>query len=202
MSSTRTGAEQILTSLEPFCQLQPERLRRLAASCQAHRYGLGHTLVAAGESPAHVWIVLRGSLRSLGPLAGADEPPRTLEKLEAGAIAGWISLLHGTPLEHLRTATELDALVLPADLLHELWQQEPALQQWAAQQLPAAELLALLRPLAEADPHWRPALADWPHTRAGARLLALPPGTSLPSATALEPGRRWFLSQPPALPLE
>lgn len=202
MTSTRAGAEQILTSLEPFCRLHPERRASLVASCQAHRYGLGHTLVAAGESPAHVWIVLRGSLRSLGPLSGAEEPPRTLEKLGAGAIAGWISLLHGTPLEHLRTATELDALVLPADLLHELWQQEPALQQWAAQQLPAAELLALLRPLAEADPHWRPALADWPHTRVGARLLALPPGTPLPSSTALEPGRRWFLSQPPALPLE
>lgn len=201
MTSTRAGAERILASLEPFCQLPAERRERLAASCQAHRYGLGHTLVAAGEWPAAVWIVLRGSLRSLGPLDGADEPPRTLEKLEAGAIAGWISLLHGTPLEHLRTASELDALVLPAAELLDLLAHEPALQQWACQQLPAAELLGLLRPLAEADPLWRPALADWPHTRAGARLLALSPGTPLPSTTALEPGLRWFVSHPAAAPL-
>ena len=190
MTSTRAGIEQVLAGLAPFSKLAAQRLAWLASQVELRRYPLGHTLLAPGELPEEVWILQSGSLRSLGAWPDPGTKPRTLEKLEAGAIAGWISLLHHCPLEHLRCSTEAVLLAVPAAAALELLRSEPSLQQWCAGQLPAAELLALLHGLGASD-----ALEQWPHTWQHAQLWA---GVQQqPPAAALSGSYHWFRSQPP-----
>ncbi len=199
MTSTQAGVEQLLAGLAPFSELPAPRLSWLASQVEARRYPLGHTLLTPSEQPEEIWIVVRGSVRSLGCWPEATNQPRTLEKLEAGAIAGWISLLHSCPLEHLRCSTDTELLALPAAAATELLQAEPALQRWCASQLPAAELLALLHALAAGeDPGACQALACWPHTWQQAQLWA---GVhQSPAAGALSKSHRWFRSRPPLPP--
>jgi ATP-binding cassette, subfamily B, bacterial HlyB/CyaB len=190
MTSMRTGVEQVLSDLAPFSGLAAHRLAWLASQAVPRRYSLGHTLLAPGELPEEIWILLNGSLRSLGSWPDPGTPQRTLEKLEAGAIAGWISLLHHAPLEHLRCSTDVELLALPAAAALELLHAEPTVQQWCARQLPAAELLALLHDIDASD-----ALEEWPHTRDHAQLWA--GFQQQPPAGDLSESCRWFRSQPP-----
>ena len=198
MTSTSADIDQVLASLAPFSELSAPRLAWLAAQAAPHRYPLGHTLLAPGEFPHEVWILLQGSVRSLGAWPDPAGQPRTLEKLQSGALAGWISLLHHSPLEHLRSSTALEALALPAAAVQELLAAEPAFQMWCARQLPAAELLALLHALAGSDANARLALEQWPQTLQAAQLWA--GFGEEPPASALDPELHWLSSQPPRLP--
>ena len=202
MTSTFSGVEQILVGIVPFQGLSAERLNWLASHCEARRYGLGDTLLYPGDGAEGVWIVVTGSLRSLGSIpCHEDSQPRTLERLGPGAMAGWISLVHRTPLEHLRASTELDALFLPAPAWQELLAGEPTLQQWCNGQLPAAELLALLSPLAASDPAWMAASAQWPQLLAAAQVIGWPADAPPPELSALPDQLHWYVSAPPAAPL-
>ena len=85
----------------------------LLAECgELRRYGFGKELVPAGELPEGVWLIEKGSVRSLVPL-----PPkgdwRTVERYEAGCLVGWLGVLQERPIEHLRTADFTEALFLP-----------------------------------------------------------------------------------------
>ena len=106
--------EQELAAIPLLADLSPERRAWIAARAQRQQHSLGHTLLAPGEPADGVWFLISGSLRSLGQRDPAGGPPRTLEKLQAGDWAGWISLLHNAPLEHLRVSDPLTALFLPA----------------------------------------------------------------------------------------
>jgi|1048.fasta_scaffold01183_4 ATP-binding cassette subfamily B protein len=202
MTGTQSSTEQLLGGMAPFEGLPAARLRWLAQTVESHRLPLGHTLLEPGEEPALVWILLEGSVRSFGPAVDGSPatPPRTLEKLGPGSILGWVSLLHRTPLEHLRTSTEVHALSLPAEDALTLINSEPSIQTWCAQHLPAAELYALLRQLAVAqDPQAVDLLSSWPGDIKGVRLWAS--ASELPGTLSLDPAYRWFQSRPPQTPL-
>ena len=192
--------QQKLAAFQPFSELPADQLSRITRLSTHQHYPVGHTLVHPGDQPDGLWIILSGSVRSLGKPDGVSGQQRTLEKLEAGAIAGWISLIHSCPLEHLRTSTELEALFLPAEPALQLLEAEPTLRQWCARQLPAAELLALLQALAaNGDGQASEALSRWPAPLSEARLWA----TSAHRATPTERSAayRWYRSQPPQPPL-
>ena len=129
-----------------------------------HRLVPGECLLAAGEPPGHVWWVLEGNLRSL-----MDLPPgqswRTVERHGEGCLVGWLGLIHGRPIEHLRAAEPTELLQLPAERFHALWQQTPALRQWCASQTPPTELVHLLQQLAHANPARGRQLDFWDNLR-------------------------------------
>ena len=95
----------------------------LVEAGELRRYGFGQELIPAGEPPSGVWLIQKGSVRSLAPL-----PPtgnwRTVERHETGSLVGWLGLLQEQPFEHLRTADLTEALFIPADRFLTLWEQE------------------------------------------------------------------------------
>ena len=129
-----------------------------------HRLVPGECLLAAGEPPGHVWWVVQGTLRSL-----MDLPPsqswRTVDRYGEGCLVGWLGLIHGRPIEHLRAAEPTELLQLPAERFHTLWQQNRELRQWCASQTPCTELVHLLQQLAHANPARGRQLDFWDNLR-------------------------------------
>ena len=198
MASAHAGLEQELAAIPLLADLSPERRAWIAARAQRQQHPLGHTLLAPGEPADGVWFLISGSLRSLGQRDPAGGPPRTLEKLQAGDWAGWISLLHNAPLEHLRVSEPLMALFLPAADARELIRAEPQLQHCCTHQLPAAELLHVLQHSAAGAASTPQAQEPWPSTRRNAQLWAS--FERGPAAGELAPGLLWYHLQPPLAP--
>ena len=123
----------------------------------------GEVLLASGESPRAVWLVISGSVRSLATLPPQNDW-RTVERHGPETLVGWLGLIHGRPMEHLRAGERCELLEVPSDVFHDLWQQEPELREWCAEQAPKLEAVALLQHLGHANharsnqlEHWK----DW-----------------------------------------
>ena len=99
-------------------------------------------LLESGESPRAVWLVISGSVRSLATLPPQNDW-RTIERHGPETLVGWLGLIHGRPMEHLRAAERCELLEVASDVFHDLWQQEPDLREWCAEQ-PKLEAVALL----------------------------------------------------------
>jgi len=114
------------------------------------------------------WWLESGSVRSLAAL-----PPtntwRTVERHGPGSLIGWLSLIHGRPMEQLRAAEASAARFIPAAQFQELWNSEPGLPAWCARQTPPIEVVLLLLQLAHGDPFRSQQLDQWqqllPHCR-------------------------------------
>lgn len=198
MQSANSAIGQKLTEINPFSVMSQPRLEWLALKTVYRQLPLGHTLVEPGELPRCVWILLSGTIRSLGHLQPGSISPRTLEKLESGAIMGWISILHSAPLEHLKTSTEVEVLEIPALVAIDLMQQEPAMAEWCSQSLPAAELLKLIQDLRSFESLSQHAFDHWHETLRDAQLWS---GSDLMLAQPhLDLSYQWFLSHPPLPP--
>ena len=95
----------------------------------------------------------------------AQVPPsrqwRTIERHGPGELVGWLSLLHGRPIEHLRAAEASELLFLPAADFHRHFENQPELKQWCAQQTPAIEAVHLLQQLAHANQGRSQQLEQW-----------------------------------------
>ena len=132
----------------------------LAEAGDLWRYGAGNVLVGAGDLPSGVWLIQKGSVRSLAAL-----PPkgdwRTVERHDVGSLVGWLGLLQERPIEHLRTADLTEALFIPADRFLELREQDPALRSWCADQHPAIAVVDVLTRLSHANPGRLRQLEEW-----------------------------------------
>ena len=132
----------------------------LAELGEVRRYGFGKELIPAGEIAKGVWLLQKGSVRSLVPL-----PPngdwRTVERYEAGCLVGWLGILHERPVEHLRTADYTEARFLSAERFLKLWESKPELRDWCSDQSPAAEVVDLALQLSHANPARTQQLDNW-----------------------------------------
>ena len=120
----------------------------------------GETLLAPGEQPKQIWLIHSGSVRSLAAL-----PPqnhwRTVERHGEDCFVGWLGWLHGRPMEHLRAAEASEVIELSLEQFEQLWQSQPALRHWCADQTPMAEALYLLLQLSHGSPARSHQLDDW-----------------------------------------
>jgi ATP-binding cassette subfamily B protein len=182
---------QLLRSFEPFNQLDAAVAAELEALLEPRRYRLGQTVLRPEVMPDGLLLLRSGVLRSLAldPISGEL---RTLELLEAGALAGWCSLLRADPCENLRASAEADLLLLPAEAFRQLLAQHDELRLWFATTLPGSELHGLLRALAAGDPRWLAPLQSWPAIQGQARVRSLPPGPQQP--LGLTETSLWFIS--------
>jgi ATP-binding cassette subfamily B protein len=169
----------VARSLEPL--LEPQRFRP------------GQTVLAPDVMPNGLYLVRSGSLRGL-----ASDPNtgglRTIEKLQAGSMAGWVSLVRQQPCEHLRASGEADLLLLPAAAFRDLIDGYPSLAAWFQSSLPVSELYTLLLELCrrEPGPRWLPWLERLPQLQEQASVSSLIPGPE--SGLALSPEREWYVS--------
>ena len=145
-------------TLSPNSQSSLESL--LADQGELKRYGFGKQLVPPGEVPSGVWLIQKGSVRSLVPL-----PPngdwRTVERHGPGELVGWLGLLQDRAFEHLRTADLTEALFISSDRFLEMWSEHSLLREWSASQQPAAEVVDLLIQLSHANPARANQLDEW-----------------------------------------
>jgi subfamily B ATP-binding cassette protein HlyB/CyaB len=188
---TSTPAQPLLLRFEPFDRLPNDLLSLFDPLLEPCRFRLGQTVLLPDVLPAGVLLIRSGQLRSLAP-APRGQGLRTIERLTAGSIAGWVGLLRQQPCEHLRATTDVEALLLPSARFQELLEGHPSLAA-AFQQRPAApEVHALLLALAPHHPWAMDQLESWPTPLASSSVRSLPPGAE--SNLALPPGYRWFAS--------
>ncbi|MDX2229126.1 MAG: peptidase domain-containing ABC transporter [Leptolyngbyaceae cyanobacterium bins.349] len=142
--STHTGnTQEFLGSISPFRSLSPEALTRLVASTQLLRYRMGQPIIIKEKMPAHVSVLFQGQARLLG-YDPNSQLPSTLQRLESGAILGWVSLLRGVACETAIASTEAVCITIPAITFLKLLEQEPQFAAHFAEQPALVEVFDLL----------------------------------------------------------
>jgi ATP-binding cassette subfamily B protein len=188
-----TPSTPLLTNFAPFDLLPEGVARSLEPLLEPQRFRPGQTVLAPDILPKGLYLVRSGSLRGL-----ASDPStgglRTIEKLQAGSIAGWVSLVRQQPCENLRASSEAELLLLPAAAFRDLIDGYPSLAAWFQSTLPPAELHAVLLELSSRDPgpRWLRWLERFPQLQAEATVSSLVPGPE--SGLALPPEREWYVS--------
>ena len=188
---TSAPAELLLRGFAPFERLPVALAPLLDPLLEPCRFRLGQTVLRPDVLPDGVLLIRSGQLRSLAP-APRGQGLRTIERLGAGAIAGWVSLLRGEPCEHLRATTEVEASLLPAAPFRDLLAGHPALAAAFQQRPSASELHAVLLALAPAHPWALQQLEAWPQPPARSCVRSLAPGPE--TNLALPPGYHWHVS--------
>ena len=191
LSGSSQSAAAVLRQFPPFDQLNEAAAQALQPLLQPRRFQLGQTVLRPDVLPDGVLLILQGQLRGLGPETNGPGL-QTIERLGPGSVIGWAGLVRRDPCEHLRAASEIEALLLPAAAFRDLVESQPALSAWFEQHLPSAELHTLLTALAEQQPQWLPKLQQWPAVVEQARVRSLVPGPE--TALALPQGYCWFAS--------
>lgn len=188
---TTTATPPLLRSFDPFDRL-PEAIGRLIDPLlEPCRFRLGQAVLLPDVLPSGVLLIRSGQMRSLAA-APRGNGLRTIERLGAGAVAGWVGLLRQQPCEQLRATTEVEALLLPATPFVELLEGHPALAAAFQQRLAASELHTLLIALAPHHPWALEQLESWPEPLASSCVRSLMPGPE--TSLALPPGYGWFAS--------
>jgi ATP-binding cassette, subfamily B, bacterial HlyB/CyaB len=181
----------LLQGFSPFDQLPAQLQVLLEPRLEPCRFRVGQTVLLPEVMPEGVLLIRSGQLRSLAP-APLGQGLRTIERLGPGAIAGWVGLLRQQPCEHLRAASEVEALLLPAGLFEELLLGHPSLCAAFQHRLAPSELHALLMELAPRQAWALAQLERWPDPLGASCVRSQVPGPE--TALALPPGYRWFRS--------
>lgn len=164
-----------LRSFRPFDRLSREQAAALGPMLETRHYRLGQTVLRADTLADGVILLSAGRLRSLANDPNTDEL-RTLEVLVEGDSAGWSGLLRQAPCEHLRAATDVTVLVLPATSFRELLDRHAGLREWYACHGSAAELHQLLQAVEQASAAPLPSLHGWEELRRQTLVRSLAPG--------------------------
>jgi ATP-binding cassette, subfamily B, bacterial HlyB/CyaB len=182
-----TLQSQVLSTLPPFNQLSPEAIAKLQAASSLLRYRIGQPVAVAEQMPTQISILLEGQLRVLG---SSSSGPLTLQRLEAGAMVGWISLLRDVPTELVIASSEAVCLHIPRDIFLAQLRQSAALQEYFYTKVNVSELFSYLTAALEQQALVVDNLADLARSVAQqGRVEWLTSGTC-----NLAPSFQWFLS--------
>ncbi|MBF2029418.1 MAG: peptidase domain-containing ABC transporter [Oscillatoriales cyanobacterium C42_A2020_001] len=143
-TNTTTGTTQeFLAGVAPFNQLSTDALTRLIASTQLLRYRMGQPILVKEKMPAQISVLFQGQARLLG-YDPNNQLPVTLQRLESGAILGWVSLLRGVACETAIASTEAICITIPGTTFLKLLEQEPAFAAYFEDQPALVEVFDLL----------------------------------------------------------
>ncbi len=123
MSYTKTTIQDFLAQCPLFEHFSADKLAQLTAQGQLVRYRMGQTILVRDAVPQHISLLCEGQARLLG-YAPQSEIPVTLQRLQAGALIGWISVLRGVACETVTAATETLCLTLTAATVRQLLQEQ------------------------------------------------------------------------------
>jgi ATP-binding cassette, subfamily B, bacterial HlyB/CyaB len=200
MTYTKLSLQDFLAGVFPFSQLAPGRIAELAGQGQLLRYRLGQVILARDEMPEQIAIVLEGQVRSIG-YDPRDQQALTLQRLQPGALLGWVSVLCQRACETAIASTEVVCLTLPAPVFLNLLQREAAVLRGFQQQCSLVEVFEfvsaelsqqangdrLLHQSGAAD-FQELAMLLWPE----AAVVTLAPGKVSPEQ--LQGDRQWYVS--------
>jgi HlyB family type I secretion system ABC transporter len=143
MSDTMGTTQEFLAGLAPFDRLSAATLTRLVASTQLMRYRIGQPILVKEKMPAQVMVLYHGQARSLS-YELHNQLPVTLQRLEVGAILGWVGLVRGVPCETAIASTEAICIAIPANQFLALLSQDASFGQFFRQQPALIEVYDLL----------------------------------------------------------
>jgi ATP-binding cassette subfamily B protein len=143
MSSTTGTTQEFLAGVAPFDRLSNDALTRLTASTQLLRYRMGQPIVVREKMPAQIAILMEGQARLLG-YDPNSQLPTTLQRLEPGAILGWVSVLRGVACETVIASTESVYITIPTPVFLNLLEQEPQFAAYFTEQPALVEVFDLL----------------------------------------------------------
>ncbi len=193
MTPTTTASIQtFLARTEPFDRLSPNALTELVSQLQPLRYRMGQAIVLNDALPSQIAILYQGQARSIAQ-SDRGSIPDTLERLEPGAILGWISHRRQLACEVAIASTEAVCLVMSTTQFDYLYDREPEFAQTLQRQVHPAELYVLLQQ--EAD---RQAWGNVDLAVLAARLVPQSVALNWPQGKAtlqqLDPTWTWLLS--------
>ena len=120
-----TEVRDFLASHEPFSALPREVLRGLVTQLTVRYYRRGSVLCALGEQAQHLFILRSGAVDL------HDNRGTLIERCEEGQSLAITSLIDRAPATYSFTAHEdCLALLLPAEVFHELCDTQPVFQQY------------------------------------------------------------------------
>lgn len=143
MSTTTGTTQEFLAGVVPFDRLSADAFTRLVASAQLLRYRMGQPILVKEKMPAQVAVLREGQARLLG-YDPNSQLPSTLQRLEAGAILGWVSVLRGVACETAIASTEAVCITFPITIFLHLLEQEPAFAAQFTEQPALVEVFDLL----------------------------------------------------------
>ena len=143
MNSTTGTTQDFLAEIAPFDRLSPDALTRLVASIQLLRYRMGQPIVVKEKMPAQISVLYHGQARLLG-YDPNSQLPITLQRLEPGAILGWVSLIRGVACETAIASTEAICLTIPATQFLALLAQNQEFAAYFSEQPALIEVFDLL----------------------------------------------------------
>lgn len=143
MNSTTGTTQDFLAEIAPFDRLSPEALTRLLASTQLLRYRMGQPILVKEKMPAQISVLYHGQARLLG-YDPNSQLPITLQRLEPGAILGWVSLIRGVACETAIASTEAICITIPAPQFLSLLAQNQEFAAYFSEQPALIEIFDLL----------------------------------------------------------
>ncbi|MEM8641817.1 MAG: peptidase domain-containing ABC transporter [Cyanobacteria bacterium P01_G01_bin.54] len=143
MSYTATEIQTFLSQKTPFRVLTPSVLGEVVGQMRPLRYRMGQTLLLKDKLPHQIIILYEGQVRLLG-YDPTTKMPATLERLDAGAMIGWMGLLRGIACETAIASTETIGLTIAAEQFLELLDQYPRLAQEFHERTNLSEVFDLL----------------------------------------------------------
>ncbi|MBE9166120.1 peptidase domain-containing ABC transporter [Pleurocapsales cyanobacterium LEGE 06147] len=190
MTYTTSSIQEFLAGVPLLNQLPTDTVAELAERLQPLRYRLGEIILMRERIPTHLVILYRGQARLLG-YDPRTKKQVTLQKLEPGAILGWVSLVRGVYSETVLASTEVEGLALPATEFFTLLDKHPTLAAVFQECCAPIEIFDLLGAELErradgAAPLKKLALQAWRE----AVVYHFPPT----DAGKLDPNRIWFVS--------
>jgi ATP-binding cassette, subfamily B, bacterial HlyB/CyaB len=190
--TTTSSIQTFLARTEPFDRLSPNALTQLVSQLQPLRYRMGQAIVLNDALPSQIAILYQGQARSIAQ-SDRGSIPDTLERLEPGAILGWISHRRQLACEVAIASTEAICLVIDIAQFDHLCDREPEFDQALQRQVHPAELYVLLQQEADRQAWGNVDLAVLA-ARLGPQSVALNWPQGKASLQQLDPTWTWLLS--------
>ncbi|MFN7715083.1 MAG: peptidase domain-containing ABC transporter [Pseudanabaenaceae cyanobacterium] len=192
MTSTASSVQEFIASL-PYCQaLEPEVRNQFVQQLQPIRYRMGQIILRKETMPAQVLILWQGQARLLGQAQKAPAP-ETIQRLNSGAIVGWIGLLRRHACETVIASTESICLAIDGPVFLEFLAKYPRFAEHFYNQPNPIEVFELLA--AELD-RGAQSVTDLPKLARTVldEAVALHRGEGSLATTQLDPNFIWFVS--------
>jgi len=192
MTSTASSVQEFIASL-PYCQaLEPEVRNQFVQQLQPIRYRMGQIILRKETMPAQVLILWQGQARLLGQAQKAPAP-ETIQRLNPGAIVGWIGLLRRHACETVIASTESICLAIDGPVFLEFLAKYPRFAEHFYNKPNPIEVFELLA--AELD-RGAQSVTDLPKLARTVldEAVALHRGEGSLATTQLDPNFIWFVS--------
>ncbi len=188
-----SAIQSFLASISPFNQLAASDLEQIASQCELRRYSMGQEVLLQKQMPTSIAILYTGQGRLIG-IDPRNQMAITLQKLQPGAIIGWVGILRDIPCETAIASDESAFLILSGQNFLALLNREPLISDYFSQLCGVSEAFDLLgtsiQGLANAASYDLKALAIAAESTATVKYLTFGKNPT----TQLDRDRVWFVS--------